>query len=178
MTSELALGWVLVVALSLCVAVGLGIALVSMRAGWTAGIRAAVIFYGFLALVFMLSPKWTTFTIEGMGIKAQMAKLEREVEDLRRENSSYERTIAELRQREGSSLVASAFLNKLQEAGAHFETGSIDESDGIKLAVESHDFDISLQGVAKQLQATPENVFETFKNAGFHDPQADGTIRS
>ena len=89
MTPELLTSWLLPLALSACAVSGFAVIIVCVRGGWKHSITWAVVSFGLIGAMMLLSPKWSTFAFEWGEMKATVADLQKRNTMLLAENARY-----------------------------------------------------------------------------------------
>jgi hypothetical protein len=96
MTPELLTSWLLPLALSACALSGLAVIVVCVRGGWKHSITWAVVSFGLIGAMMLLSPKWSTFAFEWGEMKATLAELQKRNSLLLAENARYAEQIKDV----------------------------------------------------------------------------------
>lgn len=96
MTPEDFMKWLLPLALTGCTIGGFAVIVVCIRGGWRHPITWAVVSFGLIGSMMMLSPKWSTFAFEWGELKATVAQLREENTKLLADNTKYAQQINEV----------------------------------------------------------------------------------
>lgn len=165
MTPEVFTSWLLPVALAACALAGFAVVSVCVRSGWTQSITWALVSFGLIGAMMLLSPKWTTFALEYGDLRATVAELRQENTRLSAENAHYAEQIekvsgiATAKFTSAQDLVETLKLTREAVGWADFLPAN-KSSYGVAISPESEQFKNTLSGIAGEGVGALSKLFE------------------
>lgn len=170
MTPETFNTWLVQAALSVCVLSGLSVLVVSTRAGWIGKtITWAIVSFGFVGAMMILSPRWSKLAFEWNDFKAEIARLEQENHTLAAANKQYAAQIAKV-----ANLANAPFKSAGDVVATIQQTrDAVTWADFLPSGQNSYRVEVSKsdpkfsKAIAEILKANPGNATEALGAAGF-----------